>query len=980
MGRTTWISRAALAITAAACSLTAPAFAAEPFNNDELVAGSEFLALPDKNTHSGVFLDLIALGSSSVTSPNGYGIAVPADRPSLRVAIFDGNAGGLWDQNRIENDAGGNPIPDGSVVEYDLVTASPTAPETVVAIADSESATPRAGATIFTYAVDGRWQFLYDGPHHPNALLPDGRHVYSLHVKYRQPTPSGGKLAPINGYKVAVNAPFGLIPLQVGQLLTGGFIGGVVDSRNMLFNFPGSPAVGAEYSVSRDHYPDLLEPSATLNSILNGPVAALPAVRFPSPDPFVNTYAGTFELGINLVPSPGQSWVTFLSNLILEEGDADDVDDLSGIGSDGMPSPSNAGIPPDDGRAYVDSIGVAHDNSGYRLPFAAQPSDAGSPWLELVDPNGVVRVTLLDLSGNVSPDNDTSNGFEKIPVPLDGIPGLWKVRINNLDARNSWFLRANAEFNPLSQSLEGRVYRDLNCDGDDELDTEPALSNLTVRIQRTDVAAAPIFRVTDANGFWSVNPIDAGTYAISVDSDVPNLTSAIVQPLSKTVAPSANLKDADIGYCEKTCDCGETGRLHEVCFEASVWLADPTTTSFDVYVRLDKGCECDPPMVDLACLAYDGPFPGEQSGRNGVLKIKDLKVVDGYAKVLVCATADPAWFPMGYFDGTMKLTVVVNCVGEAACGEFSCKSLKIGGTFPADWRPLWCDDAPDFFLKSYLAWECWPDKPCTDGCVKGLAWWKAVHKYGTCDATKIAWPIDGGEDKLLCGKTWLKILRASAKCDSWTALAQQWVVAKLNAAGGACTPKAVEAALEEAAALLGQNCAGLCGLAEERARIVYLVLKGYNDGKAGPGACTVKVPCCPPPPPKCPPPPPPTCEPKPKGNNGVGNGLDPQPPGNPPVNDGPGTSPGNPGNKGGKGAKDNQSDKGSKGDKGDKGGKPSGDESPTCDDPPKDRRDDKPKGNNGVGNGLDPQPPGNPPVNDGPGTAPGKPGNKGGKK
>jgi hypothetical protein len=40
-------------------------------------------------------------------------------------------------------------------------------------------------------------------------------------------------------------------------------------------------------------------------------------------------------------------------------------------------------------------------------------------------------------------------------------------------------------------------------------------------------------------------------------------------------------------------------------------------------------------------------------------------------------------------------------------------------------------------------------------------------------------------------------------------------------------------------------------------------------------------------------------EKNPKGNNGVGNGVDPQPPGNPPVNDGPGTSPGNPGNKGG---------------------------------------------------------------------------------
>ena len=36
-----------------------------------------------------------------------------------------------------------------------------------------------------------------------------------------------------------------------------------------------------------------------------------------------------------------------------------------------------------------------------------------------------------------------------------------------------------------------------------------------------------------------------------------------------------------------------------------------------------------------------------------------------------------------------------------------------------------------------------------------------------------------------------------------------------------------------------------------------------------------------------------------RGNNGVGNGFDPQPPGNPPINDGPGTGPGNPGNRGG---------------------------------------------------------------------------------
>ncbi|MEN6498831.1 MAG: hypothetical protein ABFD16_31375 [Thermoguttaceae bacterium] len=38
---------------------------------------------------------------------------------------------------------------------------------------------------------------------------------------------------------------------------------------------------------------------------------------------------------------------------------------------------------------------------------------------------------------------------------------------------------------------------------------------------------------------------------------------------------------------------------------------------------------------------------------------------------------------------------------------------------------------------------------------------------------------------------------------------------------------------------------------------------------------------------------------KPHGNNGLGNGEDPQPAGNPPVNDGSGTGPGNPGNRGG---------------------------------------------------------------------------------
>ena len=84
------------------------------------------------------------------------------------------------------------------------------------------------------------------------------------------------------------------------------------------------------------------------------------------------------------------------------------------------------------------------------------------------------------------------------------------------------------------------------------------------------------------------------------------------------------------------------------------------------------------------------------------------------------------------------------------------------------------------------------------------------------------------------------------------------------------------------------------------------------------------------------------------GNNGIGNGEDSQPPGNPPINDGEGSGAGDPGNQGG----------GQAAATGQGGGGP--------------------KGNNGVGNGEDPQPPGDPPINDGEGTGPGNPGNKGG--
>src|SRR5205085_3583622 len=97
---------------------------------------------------------------------------------------------------------------------------------------------------------------------------------------------------------------------------------------------------------------------------------------------------------------------------------------------------------------------------------------------------------------------------------------------------------------------------------------------------------------------------------------------------------------------------------------------------------------------------------------------------------------------------------------------------------------------------STLAWDCWPGKPCTDGCVRGRAYWVAVNKYGACAATCIPWPCAGAEDWCLCGKTWLRILKCDAT-DGWTRLAQAYVVASLNSCNGACLPAVVKDALDE---------------------------------------------------------------------------------------------------------------------------------------------------------------------------------------
>ena len=119
---------AAVAAPALLAFLPLATQAAEPFDNDELVAGAEFQGLPDRDSHSGVFHDLIADGNSSLSQPAQFGVTCSLNTDRLRLAIFDGNAAGLWDQNLLSNGPDGAPLPDGSVVRYVVATDAPDHP------------------------------------------------------------------------------------------------------------------------------------------------------------------------------------------------------------------------------------------------------------------------------------------------------------------------------------------------------------------------------------------------------------------------------------------------------------------------------------------------------------------------------------------------------------------------------------------------------------------------------------------------------------------------------------------------------------------------------------------------------------------------------------------------------------------------------------------------------------------------------------
>jgi len=121
-----------------------------------------------------------------------------------------------------------------------------------------------------------------------------------------------------------------------------------------------------------------------------------------------------------------------------------------------------------------------------------------------------------------------------------------------------------------------------------------------------------------------------------------------------------------------------------------------------------------------------------------------------------------------------------------------------------------------------------------EDCTRTLGYWKTHSAHASNPNQQIPWPIS--EETLLCGETWYDILRQPPHGSAWIILAHQWIAAELNVASGA-SDDALGTALDDAEALLTNNCGGIPDDLRDEATDLAGLLDDFNNGQIGPGHC-----------------------------------------------------------------------------------------------------------------------------------------------
>jgi hypothetical protein len=130
--------------------------------------------------------------------------------------------------------------------------------------------------------------------------------------------------------------------------------------------------------------------------------------------------------------------------------------------------------------------------------------------------------------------------------------------------------------------------------------------------------------------------------------------------------------------------------------------------------------------------------------------------------------------------------------------------------------------------------------PPAPGCSLTQGYWKTHSKYGPApyDAR---WALIGEDTAFFSsGQTWYQAINASSSGgNAYYILAQQYIAAKLNLAGGASSTPAVNAALAGAEAFFAAYTpTSVLSKAVRAQAIAYAeTLTDYNEGDIGPGHC-----------------------------------------------------------------------------------------------------------------------------------------------
>ena len=116
------------------------------------------------------------------------------------------------------------------------------------------------------------------------------------------------------------------------------------------------------------------------------------------------------------------------------------------------------------------------------------------------------------------------------------------------------------------------------------------------------------------------------------------------------------------------------------------------------------------------------------------------------------------------------------------------------------------------------------------GYVHSLGYWRTHNTYADVPALREPWPIV--EDSRMCDMTFFEIVTTPTEGCAWRILAQQYIVAILNALNGADVPPDVYQAMSDAQQLLWS-----CPVpVEDREYAISLaeILTAYNEGLLGP--------------------------------------------------------------------------------------------------------------------------------------------------